>query len=163
MGLKRSYQDLFAVGANRLAAMKTLEYGPDQQAAGFTREEWELLTDATCWTQAQYRQVASALANAVSMTLNIAGLAPTPLPGIFVAAVIVQLVAPCNVLLASRAAPASFDAISAVGIHQAVELVMTPQHQMDGLVTMFMAGDYSSLQGVRVDELVEKAALESQD
>lgn len=157
----KTYQDLFMVGANAIAAMG-LEYGVDQKAAGFSESEWDLLTDKTCWSRSQQKQVASALRMAVSLTLRVAGLAPTPLPGVFVAAVICQLIAPCNRLVAGQAAPESYDAISASGVYSDVEVLNTRQEQMTSLIMMFSSEDYSSVQSARVDEMAENAAIDEQ-
>lgn len=159
--MKHSYQDLFMVGANHIASMGP-NYGSDQQAAGFSEPEWDLLTDVTMWSRAQQKQVASAVRMAVSLTLRVAGLAPTPLPGVYVAAVICQLVAPCNRLVAAQAAPESYDAIAASGLFADTEVLPTTQQAMTSLIMMFSSGDYSSVQSARVDEIAENAAVDEQ-
>lgn len=160
--MKLVYQDLFMVGANQLAAM-SLTWGPDHQAAGFNETDWALLTDTTCWSKTQQLKVASCLRLAVSMTLRAAGLAPTPLPGAFVAAVICKLIAPCNRLVAGQNAPESFDAMSASGIYSETEVINTTSQQMMGLICAFSSGDYSSVQSARVEQIVENAVLDEQE
>ena len=160
--MKKSFQDLFMVGANQLAAMG-IEWGPDQQAAGFSETEWLLLTDTRCWSRSDQQKIPSALRKAVSLTLNIAGLTPTPLPAQFVAAVICKLCAPCNCLVASRCAPESFDAMAASGIYAETEVIASTVQQMDSLICAFQSGDYSSIQSARVDEIAENAAVDGQE
>lgn len=159
--IAKTYQQLFLNGANELASTDKA-YGPVQQAAGFTREQWELLTDLTNWTLAQQRQIAGLLSEAVSICMRLAGLPPTPLPGAFVAAVIVKLVAPCNRLIGAVSAPASFDCMSALGLMQNVEIVTTTKEQMMALVVYFSAHDTDALTSVKVDAAAEEQAIKDQ-
>lgn len=157
-----SYQQLFLLGANQLASHLGEEYGPTQQAAGFTAEEWGLLTQAECWNDVERRQVPSALQSAVSITLRVAGLPPTPLPGAYVAAVICKLCAPCNRLVAAACAPESYDILSAVGITTPSTQVITTKEQMYALVTYFSSAEFGGLAAFRLDREIEEAVLAEQ-
>ncbi len=156
-----TYQQLFLLGANELAT-SDIEYGSQQQSAGFTREEWELLTEPECWSKSEQMKVASILAAAVSITLRIAGLPAVPLPGAYVAAVICKLVAPCNRILAAASAPESFDAMSAVGLVSESVKVITSKEQMYALVVYFSSAEFGALETFRLDEETETAVIEAQ-
>lgn len=156
-----TYQQLFLVGANELATAPKA-YGPEQQAAGFTQEEWELLTAEECWTKAEQMKISSILSSAVSITLRTAGLPPVPLPGAYVAACICKLVAPCNRLIAAASAPESFDAMSAVGIVGESLKVITSKEQMYALVVYFSSAEFGALEGFKVDEFTEETVVEAQ-
>lgn len=159
--LGNTFQQLFLLGANQLVASGT-GYGPDQQAAGFTQEEWEILTQVECWTKAQQMKIASIISAAVSITLRVAGLPPVPLPGAFVAATICKLVAPCNRLVAAASSPESFDALSASGITgEPVEIITTKQ-QMYSLVTYFSSAEFGALENVALEAAVQELVLEQQ-
>lgn len=156
-----TYQNLFLLGANELATHPK-EYGPEQQAAGFTKDEWDLLTQTDCWTKTQQLKITSLLSNAISITLRTAGLPPTPLPGAFVAAVICKLVASCNRIVAAASAPESFDVMSAVGLTSETQTIITSKEQMYALVIYFSSQQFSALEQFSVDELAEQQALDAQ-
>jgi len=154
-----TFQNLFLLGANVLASVARSPYGPVQQAAGFTAEEWSLLTADACWTKTEQMKIPSIIASAVSITLRTAGLPPVPLPGAFVAATICKLVAPCNRLVAAASAPESFDVMSAVGIKGDSMKIMTSKEQMYALVVYFSSAQYGALESFSVDEAVEASVL----
>lgn len=156
-----TFQQLFLLGANQLVASGTA-YGPDQQAAGFTQEEWELLTQPECWTNAQQMKVPSIISAAVSITLRVAGLPPVPLPGAFVAATICKLVAPCNRLIAAASSPESFDALSASGITGEPVEIITTKSQMYALVVYFSSAQFGALDNVALSAAAEQIVLEQQ-
>jgi len=109
-------------------------------AAGFSAEEWELLTKVEPWTAEERRGVRSVLAEAVNVTMAIAGLPAEPLPGQYVAAVISTLIHPVNRHVAAIRAPETYDAVAASGLVGSSEIVpMTPQ-QMVGLVMAYSGG-----------------------
>lgn len=153
-----TYQQLFLLGANELAVAGA-EYGPTQQAAGFTQDEWLLLTAPDCWTKSEQMKIASILANAVSITLRTAGLPPVPLPGAYVAAVICKLVAPCNRLIAAASAPESFDLMSAAGISAESVKIITTKEQMYGLVVYFSSAEFGALGSFLLNAGVQEAVL----
>ena len=156
-----TYQSLFLLGANQLASLDDV-YGPEQQAAGFTNEEWNLLTDSKCWTKEQQLKMPSILSAAVSITLRTAGLPPAPLPGAFVAAVICKLVKPCNRLVAAASAPESFDALSAVGLTHETQVKTTTREQMYALVTYFSSAEFAALEQFSVDALIQQQVISEQ-
>lgn len=157
-----TYQQLFLLGANQLASHLGEEYGPVQQAAGFTAEEWRLLTQPECWNDVERRQVPSALQSAVAITLRVAGLPPTPLPGAYVAAVICKLCAPCNRLVAAACAPESYDVLSAVGLTKESQHVITTKEQMYALVTYFSSAEFGALESFRLEREIEEFVLSEQ-
>lgn len=156
-----TFQQLFLLGANELAA-GNMEFGETQQAAGFTVDEWTLLTSDLCWTKSEQMKIQSIIANCVSITLRIAGLPPTPLPGAYVAAVICKYVAVCNRLLAAASAPESFDAMSAAGITSESVKVITSREQMYALVIYFSSAEFGALQSFKLDEMTEESVLDAQ-
>lgn len=156
-----SYQQLFLLGANELASFPA-EYGAYQQAAGFTKVEWDLLTSKMCWTKAEQMKIDKMIASAVSITLRVAGLPPVPMPGAYVAAVICKLCAPCNRLVAAASAPESFDVMSASGIAEASVINITTKQQMYALVVYFSSAVFGALEGFRLDEMVEESVIEAQ-
>lgn len=156
-----TFQQLFLLGANQLVASGTA-YGPDQQAAGFTQEEWELLTQPECWTKAQQMKVPSVLAAAVSITLRVAGLPAIPLPGAFVAATICKMCAPCNRIVAAASSPESFDVMSASGITGDPVEIITTKRQMYSLVTYFSSAEYGALENVVLEAAAEQVILDQQ-
>ena len=153
-----TFQQLFLLGANELAS-SPVEYGTEQQNAGFTRDEWELLTAAECWSKAEQMKIPSILANAVSITLRTAGLPPAPLPGAYVAAVICKLVAPCNRMVAAASAPESFDAMSASGLTAEPREVITTRSQMYSLVAYFSSAEFGALESFGLDKMTEEAVI----
>lgn len=156
-----TYQQLFLLGANELA-VTGLEYGPAQQAAGFTQDEWLLLTAEECWTKAEQMQMPSILSNCVSITLRTAGLPAVPLPGAYVAAVICKLISPCNRLVAAASAPESFDVMSAVGLTGESVKLITTKEQMYALVVYFSSAEFAAMESFPLDDFTEATLLESQ-
>lgn len=156
-----TFHQLFLLGANELATMET-DYGPEQQAAGFTENEWDLLTAKECWTKSEQMKLPGILANMVSITLRTAGLPAVPLPGAFIAACICKLIAPCNRLVAAASAPESFDVLSAAGIAQESVKIITTKEQMYALVVYFSSADFGALDGFRLDPVIENAVIAEQ-
>lgn len=156
-----SFQQLFLMGANELCTMSK-EYGPEQQEAGFTAEEWALLCQQDLWSKAQRARIPSLLANAVSITLAVAGLPPTPLSGANVAAVICKLVCPCNRMVAAFCAPQSFDVLAAAGLVQESVVKNTTREQMVSLVTYFSSAQFGALESFALDAITEQLVLDMQ-
>lgn len=157
-----TFMQLFMLGANELATF-TADYGPEQQAAGFTLEEWDLVTQDECWTKSQQLKVSGVISAAVSIALRTAGLPPTPLPGAYVAATICKLIAPCNRLIAAASAPESFDVLSATGLLEESRIVITSKEQMFALVIYFSAHEFGALESFAVDTIAEQQALAMQN
>lgn len=149
-----TFHQLFLIGANRLATTP-LAYGEEQQTAGFTQEEWLLLTSESCWSKSEQLKIPSVLSAAVSITLRTGGLPATTLPGAFVAATICKLVAPCNRLLAAASSPASFDAMSASGITAEPQVILTTPEQMYALVIYFSSAEFGALESFPIDDIIE--------
>lgn len=150
------FNDLYMLGANELAAY-TKEYGPEQIAAGFKMEDWNLLVQPECWTKEEQQKIAAILANACSITLRVAGLAPVPLPAAYVGATICKLCAPCNRLVAAQSAPRAFDSRSALGFDgESIERPVGPA-QMMALVEYFSSADFAALAAFPVSEVVAAA------
>lgn len=161
MAIGNTFQQLFLLGANALWTM-AIEYGVEQQEAGFSKEDWDLLVQAECWNNSERMKVASVLGNAVSITLRVAGLPAVALPGAFVAAVICKLCAPCNRLVAAMMAPESFDAMSAVGLTGESKDIITSKNQMLALVVYFSSAQFGALENFAIDEVTAAAVIASQ-
>lgn len=132
-----------AVGAEALAAKFGGEDGKwtrDMARHGFTKEEWELLTQPECWNEKERRSVRSLLGEAINLSMTMAGMPAAPLPAHYVAAVISKLVHPCNRLVAAQRAPEAYNALSATGQKQAIEVEMVPQETMIALVMAYSSG-----------------------
>ena len=82
----------------------------------------------------------SIIANAVEVSMTIAGMPPVPLPGQYVAAFIAQCVSPCNRLLACTKVPDTFDALLASGLEGTYESKPMTFEQMVSLVIAY-SGD----------------------
>lgn len=146
--------------AGRSIATAHGTFGARQAEAGFTKPDYELLCQHTYWSIDQRRRIPSILANAVSISLSIAGLPPVPLPGHYVAAVIVNLVHPCNLLLACASAPESFDAMAASGLIEPTDVRSTTHEQLQGLMMAYLGDALLEPPGdelpVELDELVNE-------
>lgn len=153
-----TFQQLFLLGANQLVAAGT-EFAAEHQAAGFTQEEWDVLTSPICWTQPEQMKIQSIISNAISITLRTAGLPASPLPAPYLAATICKYVAPCNRLVAAASCPESFDAMSASGITSEPVEIITSKSQMLALVVYFSSAEFGALENVALtaaqNELME--------
>jgi len=161
MMIGNTFQELFLVGCNKLATAGEV-YGPEQQSAGFTQEEWELLTTPNCWSKSEQMKIPSILSSAVSITLRTAGLPPVPLPGAFVAATICKLVAPCNRLVAGASSPESFDGMSALGLTKESQKVITSKEQMYALIAYFSSAEFGALESFEIDQIIEARVIEDE-
>ena len=128
--------DLFRMSALTLGD-HTHPFGPRQREVGLIAEDWALLTQEELWTPDQARRVPNVLANVVSATLAVAGIPAVALPGCYVAACIVCLVAPPSRLVAAMRAPETFDAQAASGLSGPVEIIATGYEQMQALVIAY--------------------------
>lgn len=156
-----SFHQLFTLGANLLATMP-IQFGSEQQAAGFTKDEWDLLTQKKCWNNEEVQKLPTLINSLVSITLRIGGLPSTPLPGAYVAASICSIIAPCNRFLAASAAPESYDAMSASGIQTTSEIITTSREQMYALVTYFTSAEFGALSSFRLNDEIEDAVIQAQ-
>jgi hypothetical protein len=150
--------DAFMIAAMKIA-QEERKYLDLHKAHGIEQSHWELITQKEYWTVDQARAVRSILANVVEVSMTIAGMPPTPLPGQYVAAVIATVVAPCNRIIACMKAPDTFDALDASGLisHAGEEVkVMTPQQLIS--LTMAYAGGYK---GEPISERLPKQVAET--
>ena len=130
----------FQLGAERLAA-GNCKYTELHKGHGIDEFSWKQLTQDEYWSPDQVRQMRNIIANAVEVSMTIAGMPAVPLPGQYVAAFIAKVVAPCNQLMACSKVPETFDAFVASGLMQTSEVKKMDFEQMVGLV-MAYSGDY---------------------
>lgn len=131
----------FKVGAKRIA-QEERKYTELHKAHGIEQAHWDLLTQREYWTPDQARGIRSVLANVIEVSMTIAGLPAIPLPGQYVAALISEVVSPCNYLVAAIKAPDTFDATDASGLMKEMEVRTMEPQQMMSLVIAY-AGDYT--------------------
>ncbi len=105
----------FQQGAQILAASDA-KYTTLHKGHGIEENHWDLLTQDEYWSPDQARQIRSILASIIEVSMTIAGMPAIPMPGQYVAALIAEVVAPCNRMLACTKAPDTFDANEASGI-----------------------------------------------
>lgn len=130
---------MMAVGAYELARFGAA-HTPKHAAAGFSAAEWELLTSREPWGPTEGKNVRSILAEAVNVSLTMAGLPAVPMPAEYVAAVIYVLVAPVNRMVAASRAPEAYDAVKASGLAAPVEIEAVRQETMMSLVQAYSSG-----------------------
>ena len=85
-------------------------YNQRWATAGFTKAEYDTLTQSYIWGADQARVVPSLISEAVQISLTLANLPAMQMPAEFIAAVIVKYVHPCNYLIAAVKAPKGFNA-----------------------------------------------------
>jgi hypothetical protein len=129
----------FKIAARRIA-QQDRQYTELHKAHGIEEAHWELLTQAEYWTPDQGRAIRSILANVVEVSMTIAGMPALPLPGQYVAALICEVVSPCNWMLASTKAPETFDAFDATGFTKESEVKPMTHQQMMALVMAYGGG-----------------------
>lgn len=137
--MKLDLHTAFKVGAKRIAKDEKM-FTTLHKAHGIEQAQWELLTQREYWTPDQSRAVRSVLANVVEVSMTIAGMPAIPLPGQYVAAVIAEVVSPCNYMLACIKAPDTFDATDASGLLSQMEVKKMEHQQMMGLVLAYAGG-----------------------
>ena len=130
----------FKIGARRIAKDEK-RYTELHKAHGIEQAHWELLIQREYWTPDQSRAVRSVLANVIEVSMTIAGMPAVPLPGQYVAALIAEVVAPCNYMIACVKAPDTFDATDASGLLGEHEIKTMPYQQLMAL-TLAYAGGY---------------------
>lgn len=129
----------FKVGARRIAKQER-EYTDLHKAHGIEQAHWELLTQDEYWTPDEARAVRSILASVIEVSMTIAGMPPIPMPGQYAAALIAEVVAPCNWMLAAMKAPDTFDATDASGLVSTAEVKDMPPQQLMALVLAYGGG-----------------------
>ena len=150
---------MFEAGALTLVSDQ-MEYTKRHAEAGFSKPEWDLLTQKEYWNAEQARGVSAILAEAASISLRLAGIPAVPLPGQYVAALICKLVAPANRLTAAIRAPRTFEAENAAGVTGPVAVKETTPEQMMSLVLYFSSTQAADIPEQGVDPRVVEAVLE---
>lgn len=130
----------FKVGAKKLAQAEA-EYTDLHKSHGIEESHWQLLTQKEYWTPDQSRQIRAILASVIEVAMTIAGMPAVPLPGQYAAAVIAEVVAPCNRMLACIKCPDTFDAYDASGVMGTFEVKDMPKEQLMSLVLAY-SGNY---------------------
>lgn len=129
----------FKIGARRIAKDEKI-YTDLHKSHGIEQAHWELLTQYEYWSADQSRAIRSILANVVEVSMTIAGMPAIPLPGQYVAAVIAEVVAPCNWMVAAVKAPDTFDATDASGLLGDSEVKPLEYQQMMALILAYGGG-----------------------
>lgn len=129
----------FKIGARRIAKDEK-RYTDLHKAHGIEEAHWLLLTRREYWTPDEARAIRSILANAIEVSMTIAGMPAIPLPGQYVAALIAEVVAPCNYMLAAVKAPDTFDALDASGLLKTSEVRTMEVQQLMSLVLAYAGG-----------------------
>ena len=146
--------DAFRFGAKKLAAAGA-KYTEFHKSHGIDEYHWQILTSEEYWTAEQQRQMRSILANVLEVSLTIAGMPGIPLPGQYTAALIAEVVAPCNRMVACMKAPDTFDAAAAVGILGTHEVKPMSTEQMLSLVLAYSGGFPGEPQSGRLPKAIE--------
>lgn len=141
--------DAFKKGAQVIAA-DGAKYTQLHKGHGIDEHHWTLLTQPEYWTPDQARMMRSIIASVVEVSLTIAGMPAIPLPGQYVAAVIAEVVAPCNRMIACTKAPDTFDASDASGILQTHEIKNMSVQQLMSLVLAYSGGYSGEPQNLRL-------------
>jgi hypothetical protein len=130
----------FKIGAKQLAFNQRV-YSELHKSHGIEESHWKLLTQGEYWTPDQARQIRSILASVIEVSMTIAGMPAVPLPGQYAAALIAEVVAPANRMLACIKAPDTFDAYAASGLLQEFEIKDMTKEQLMSLVLAY-SGNY---------------------
>mgnify|MGYP000710079622 CR=1 FL=1 len=129
----------FRYGAQVIAANQC-RYTTLHKQHGIEQAQWELLTQEEYWTPDQARQIRSILANVVEVSMTIAGMPAIPLPGQYVAALIAEVVAPANRMVACTKSPDTFDGEIASGIEMTHKVQDMSVQQLMALVIAYSGG-----------------------
>jgi hypothetical protein len=129
----------FKIGARRIAKDEKA-YTDLHKAHGIESAHWEMLTQKEYWSPDQARSVRSVLANAIEVSMTIAGMPAIPLPGQYAAALIAEVVAPCNWAIAANKCPDTFDAADASGLIGTSEVKPMEYQQILSLVMAYAGG-----------------------
>lgn len=130
----------FKIGAKRIAQSER-KYTDLHKAHGIEQAHWELLTQDEYWTPDQARAIRSILASVIEVSMTIAGMPAIPLPGQYCAALIAEVVSPCNKMLACVKAPDTFDAMDASGLLETSTVKDMTTQQLMALVIFYSSGE----------------------
>ena len=131
--------EAFKHGA-QILAKNDCKYTNLHKGHGIDKHHWDLLTQDEYWSTDQMRQIRSILANVLEVSMTISGMPAIPLPGQYVAAMIAEVVKPCNRMVACMKAPDTFDADAASGIMGTHEVKDMPVQQLLALVIAYSGG-----------------------
>jgi hypothetical protein len=131
--------EAFRVGSKTIAKSGN-NYTDLHKSHGIDQTEWELITQEEYWTPDQAREIRTVLANVIEVSMTIAGIPAIPLPGQYVAAVISEVVAPANRLVAVMKSPDTFDAADASGLMKTSEVKDMTKQQLMAL-TLYYSGE----------------------
>lgn len=131
--------EAFKVGA-RIIAQDNRKYSDLHKGHGIEEAHWQLVTQEEYWSADQARQIRSILANVLEVSMTIAGMPPVPLPGQYVAAMIAEIVSPCNRMMACVKAPDTFDADAASGLQGTHEIKEMGFQQLMSLTLAYSGG-----------------------
>lgn len=159
---KLDLHSAFRVGARRIAQDER-RYTDLHKAHGIDQAHWELLTQDEYWTPDQSRAVRSVLANVIECSMTIAGMPAIPLPGQYVAAVIAEVVSPCNYMIAAVKAPDTFDAADASGLLGGAEVRKMEYQQLMSLVLAYAGGYTREPHGHQIPREVEIKVSEANE
>lgn len=129
----------FRHGAEILAQNNN-KYTTLHKGHGIDQNDWDLLTQKEYWSPDQARSMRSIMASVIEVSMTIAGMPAIPLPGQYVAALIAEIVAPCNRLVACVKAPDTFDAEVASGIMGTVVIQDMKVQQLISLTMLYSSG-----------------------
>lgn len=163
LNLEQTTVDLhsaFKIGARRIAKDEK-RYTDLHKSHGIEQAHWELLTQREYWTPDQSRAVRSVLANVIEVSMTIAGMPAVPLPGQYVAALIAEVVSPCNYMIAAVKAPDTFDATDASGLTGGSEVRTMEYQQLMALVLAYAGGYGDEPAGHMLPSTVEEAVKEA--
>lgn len=149
----------FRIGAKKLAEAQG-KYTDLHKMHGIEERQWQMLTQLEPWTPDQTRQMRSILANVLEVSMTIAGMPAIPLPGQYVAALIAEVVGPCNQMLACTKAPDTFDAEAASGILDTHTIKEMEWQQLMSLVLAYSGGFPGEPGAHRLPKSVERKMRE---
>ena len=145
----------------QILAKDNCKYTSLHKGHGIDQAHWDVLTQEEYWSPQQMRSIRSILANVLEVAMTISGMPAIPLPGQYVAALIAEVVSPCNRMVAAMKAPDTFDAEAASGIMGAYEVKDMSQQQLISLVMIYSAGFPAEPQNQRIPEEVKTAMKEA--
>ena len=129
----------FRQGAQILAAHEG-EYTTLHKGHGINEADWDLLTQKEYWSPDQAMQIRMILASVLEVSMTIAGIPAIPMPGQYAAALIAEVVNPCNRFLACTKCPDTFDAVDASGILGTHEIKPMSTQQLMALTLAYSCG-----------------------
>ena len=129
----------FQIGAQKLAASQC-RYTSLHKSHGIVEADWDLLTQEEYWTPDVARKMPSIMSSVCEVSMTIAGMPAVPLPGHYIAALIAEVVAPCNRMMACYKAPDTFDADLASGVMGTHEVKPMSREQLMALTLLYSGG-----------------------